>query len=107
MEVSPADTGRPEILARGITDDDLERVGRRAARLLLDGAAASVSGVEVATDLVEGQVVAELLMRSGSWAVCARGSASVATTMRSKSEAQTVRDEAHDARLPSAPRSSG
>lgn len=56
MEVSPADTGRPEILARGITDDDLERVGRRAARLLLDGAAASVSvsGVEVATDLVEG-----------------------------------------------------
>ena len=58
-----------EMLARGITDDDLEDVARRAARLLLRDAAARVSGVEVATDLVEGQVVPELLeLADARWA---------------------------------------
>src|SRR3712207_4401581 len=33
---------RAEMLARGITDDHLEQVGRRAGRLLLDHAAESV-----------------------------------------------------------------
>ena len=60
---------RHEMLARGITDDDLEQVGRRAARLLLRDAAATVTGVEVATELVEGQVVPELLdLAEARWA---------------------------------------
>jgi len=60
---------RAEMLARRITDDDLEQVARRAARRLLDHAAASVTGVEVATELVEGQVVAELLrLADARWA---------------------------------------
>jgi nucleotide-binding universal stress UspA family protein len=60
---------RREMLARGITDDDLEQVARRAARLLLRDAAASVTGVEVAIELVEGQVVPELLELADShWA---------------------------------------
>ena len=49
-----------EMHARGITDDDLVQVERRAARLLLDDAAGGVTGVDVATELVEGTVVAEL-----------------------------------------------
>jgi nucleotide-binding universal stress UspA family protein len=52
---------REEMLAQGITDDDLEHAARRGARLLLDHAAASVTGVHVATALVEGDVVTELL----------------------------------------------
>ena len=52
---------RDEMLAQGITDDDLEHAARRAARLLLDHTAASVPGVDVATELVEGDVVTELL----------------------------------------------
>jgi nucleotide-binding universal stress UspA family protein len=51
---------REEMLARNITDDDLVQVARRAARLLLDDAARSVTGVEVATELAEGQAVTEL-----------------------------------------------
>jgi nucleotide-binding universal stress UspA family protein len=60
---------RPEMLARGITDADLEDVARRAARLLLRDAATRVAGVEVATELVEGQVVPELLeLAEARWA---------------------------------------
>jgi nucleotide-binding universal stress UspA family protein len=60
---------REEMLARGITDDDVEQVARRAAHLLLRDASASVTGVEVATDLVEGQVVPELLeLAEARWA---------------------------------------
>ncbi len=61
---------RQEMLARGITDDDLEQVARRAASLLLRDAAASVTGVEAATELVEGQVVPELLeLAEARWAM--------------------------------------
>ena len=49
-----------EMLARGLTDDDLAHVGRRAARLLLEDAARTVTDVEVSTELVEGEIVAEL-----------------------------------------------
>jgi nucleotide-binding universal stress UspA family protein len=60
---------RQEMLARGITDDDVESVARRAGQLLLRDAAATVSGVEVATELVEGQVVPELLrLADARWA---------------------------------------
>ena len=60
---------RNEMLARGITDDDLEHVARRAARLLLRDAAGSVTDVDVATELIEGQVVAELLrLADARWA---------------------------------------
>jgi nucleotide-binding universal stress UspA family protein len=52
---------RHEMLARRVTDEDLEVVARRAAQLLLRDAAATVSGVELAIELVEGQVVPELL----------------------------------------------
>ncbi|HET8756011.1 MAG TPA: universal stress protein, partial [Solirubrobacteraceae bacterium] len=61
---------RREMHARELTDDDLVQVGRRAAQLLLDGAAGSVSGLDVATELVEGPVVAGLLeLASERWAV--------------------------------------
>jgi nucleotide-binding universal stress UspA family protein len=60
---------REEMLARGLTDDDLVHVGRRAAQLLLDEAADSVTDVEVATELPEGEVVAELLrLAAERWA---------------------------------------
>ncbi len=60
---------REEMLARDITDDDIEHVSRRAARLLLDHAAESVRDVDVTTELVEGQVVAELLgLADARWA---------------------------------------
>jgi nucleotide-binding universal stress UspA family protein len=60
---------REEMLARDLTDDDLVDAGRRAAELLLEGAAARVTGVEVATELVEGTVVVELLRRAAEqWA---------------------------------------
>ena len=60
---------RHEMIARDITDDDLEDVARRTARLLLRDAAASVTGVEFATELVEGQIVAELLeLAEARWA---------------------------------------
>jgi nucleotide-binding universal stress UspA family protein len=49
-----------EMRAVGISDDDLVHVARRAARRLLDDAARAVTGVKVATELAEGQVVAEL-----------------------------------------------
>lgn len=59
----------PEMLAHGVTDGDLEQVARNASRLLLEHAAASVTGVEVATELVEGQVVAQLLrVADARWA---------------------------------------
>ena len=51
---------RAEMVARDITDADLVQAARRAARLLLDDAARSVTGVEVTTELPEGQVVEEL-----------------------------------------------
>jgi nucleotide-binding universal stress UspA family protein len=51
---------RTEMLARGITDDELEGAARLAARRLLDATAQAVTAVEVATELAEGQVVAEL-----------------------------------------------
>ena len=51
---------RRDMLARGITDDDLEHAARGAARRLLDDTAGAVTGVEVATELAEGQIVAEL-----------------------------------------------
>jgi nucleotide-binding universal stress UspA family protein len=60
---------REEMLARGITDDDLEQVARRAAHLLLRDAAAIVTGIEVETELVEGQIVPELLdLAEARWA---------------------------------------
>jgi nucleotide-binding universal stress UspA family protein len=52
---------RREMLARRVTDEDLEAAARRAAQLLLRDAAATVTGVELAIELVEGQVVPELL----------------------------------------------
>jgi nucleotide-binding universal stress UspA family protein len=61
---------RGEMLARDLTDDDLVEVGRRAARLLLADAANSVTGVDVATELAEGAVEAELLrLAAERWAV--------------------------------------
>jgi nucleotide-binding universal stress UspA family protein len=61
---------RSEMLARGITDDDVEDVARRAARLLLRDAAASVTGVQVSTELVEGQVAPEILdLADARWAM--------------------------------------
>ena len=60
---------RREMLPSGITDDDLEHLARRAARRLLEDAAGSVTGVEVATELVEGQAVPELLeLAKARWA---------------------------------------
>jgi nucleotide-binding universal stress UspA family protein len=61
---------RNEMLARGITDDDLVQAGRRAARLLLDDGASSVTDMDVATELAEGPVVAELLrLAAERWAL--------------------------------------
>jgi nucleotide-binding universal stress UspA family protein len=51
---------RAEMLERGITDADLERVGRLAASRLLDETAETVTGVELTTELVEGTTVVEL-----------------------------------------------
>jgi nucleotide-binding universal stress UspA family protein len=49
-----------EMLALDVTDDDLEHMGRRAARRLLGTTARALTGVEVVTELLEGDVVAEL-----------------------------------------------
>jgi nucleotide-binding universal stress UspA family protein len=52
-----------------VTDDDLEDAARRTARLLLDEAAAGVSGIDVVTELVEGTVVDGLLgLAAERWA---------------------------------------
>ena len=51
---------REEMVGLEITDDDLEFGARHAARQLLDDTARTVTGVEVATEFAEGQVVAEL-----------------------------------------------
>jgi nucleotide-binding universal stress UspA family protein len=60
---------RSEMLAAHITDEDVEQVARRAARLLLDHASEDVSGVEVATELVEGPAVSALLeLAQARWA---------------------------------------
>ena len=60
---------RKEMHARELTDDDVEGVERRAARLLLDDAAGEVSGVDVVTELVEGTVVDGLLrLTAERWA---------------------------------------
>jgi nucleotide-binding universal stress UspA family protein len=60
---------REEMLALDITDDDLVQVAHRAARRLLDDAARSLTGVEVTTELPEGQVVPELLdLADARWA---------------------------------------
>jgi nucleotide-binding universal stress UspA family protein len=62
-------TPREARLERGITDDHVEQVARRAAQLLVRDAAASVAAVEVAGELVEGQVVPELLdLAEARWA---------------------------------------
>lgn len=52
---------RQELLARRVTDADIEAAARRSAQLLLRDAAAGVSGIELAIELVEGQVVPEIL----------------------------------------------
>jgi nucleotide-binding universal stress UspA family protein len=60
---------RREMQARGLTDDDLEAAERRAARLLLDDAARDVTGVDLATVLVEGTVIEQLLrLAAERWA---------------------------------------
>jgi nucleotide-binding universal stress UspA family protein len=52
-----------------VTDDDLEDAARRTARLLLDEAAAGVSGIDVVTELVEGTVVDGLVgLAAERWA---------------------------------------
>jgi len=51
---------RAEMLRLQMTDDDLEHAGRGAAGLLLEDSARAVTGVEAATELVEGQPAPEL-----------------------------------------------
>jgi len=61
---------REEMLARDLTDDDLVHAERRAAQLLLEEAAKSVTDVELTPELLEGEIVAELLrLAVERWAV--------------------------------------
>jgi nucleotide-binding universal stress UspA family protein len=61
---------REEMGGLDITDDDLERGARHFAGRLLDETARTVTGVDVATELAEGEVVAELRrVAIARWAV--------------------------------------